>query len=1188
MSNLEDFYTRSLAAVFHDPPWKAWVVTNMLEAAKESWDRRSTLDILRDSVERKLGIQGMIRLPDTSQYKSHELHGLLLLEAVKAYAKKQGLDEVVSILSGAEDALTRGYARPCDHLASYIDRVMTYNVEAALDTIHGKDPSRYAASDAKYTNPFNPRKRLEQRLGRLQVSKVADYIDVVVRSIIGLAEKLIKDGGLEPGAALLHSSLLVLEEAWWSVIGGYMLPLADTRSPHHTVFDHLYATAAACGLVSKNGEPTGRVVIVDLAGVQAWISETRRLRDLWASSWLASMLAWRSVEHLVERLGPGVMVSPTTRLNPFYLSWLAGKAGISNIESKCMNNRGKDKWLEMLCKSLKIVMPRGWPLDPIMPTRIYLIIPPGIEDVESNVEEAYRRTWMSILKGVRYYLEVYYKHVSKLEEAPKDVDRHVWDYLQGIARELQANKLNLEVEPPLPLRLVDVSVKVLTQTQEYSRYNRILLKELLDKLREQRDIDAEEANVIVDSLRSIGGRWNEKLVGLYPYLMLVEIPKKEAKSRIKLTRRSGRHALEHSRQLYTVYKRLGRTDWKPTCMICGRMPAVIVGGVIKKISGGENETEREEFNDLENLLQEIRDERLCIYCLSKRLLRRLLIDKGFDERLVHITLNESAHSALVSGSTDNYTAVTQMNITTIYNILVDKLSKLEGNRKSIIENLLPVLASAQAGALPATIPLTIFFDKSQLVRRGRISLEAHVGKLLDNIKNIYKGEDAIELIANVLESTFIEALNDEAFRRTLLTDDRFKGNRILTDIAKAINSMQEFKRYSRMYGVLVADGDFMGSGILQGRLRITGECSERDDIEEYYDALLDNVEFRDTMFKAKVRAATIAYVKALNAAIRRVLEDTGVLESEEWSDIVIPPSLSYHYTVSRALALSSIKDRALVENLGGFLIYAGGDDLLAIIPPMRVSDDGRIEASGINLLYKSRLNYWGLVSIDQVFDVIDGFHKVDMKDGGTLIIAPAIQTYGRSAILYLAHVKTPMWHVISTAHRLMDEVKDAYSVKRVDGRVVGRKDVGIVYNERGTYGIIPLTDKIGLSVARLARTVEKIFLKMEKGEKDAPSTSSLYRATDRREAVVLAELAKVDVDAAIKYIDSLMEPRGRVEGWSIVNVFGEEPLEKSMKVFNELGEELRLPSRGVPEGTPAVIEVLEAVKALRSGVRRSA
>ncbi|MCE4602282.1 MAG: hypothetical protein F7C08_01500 [Desulfurococcales archaeon] len=1181
MSSLEDFYSRGLASVFHDPPWKAWVVTNMLD--KESRDERPILNILKDSVEKGLGIQGMIKLPDTGRYKSHEIHGLLLLEAVRAYAEKRGLAEAVSILSSARDALIQGNAKSCDHLASYIDRVMAYNVEAALDSIRGSDPNRSATYGARYTNPFNPRKSLGQQLGKLQVSKIAEYINVAARSIVELTEKLI-NGGLEPGAALLHSSLLVLEEAWWRVMGGYMPPLADTRSPHHTVFDHLYATVAACGMVSPSGKPTGRIIIVDLAGVQAWISETRRLRDLWASSWLASMLAWRSVEPLVEALGPGVMVSPTTRLNPFYLSWLAGKAGISDIESECNSAKGKGAWMEILCQSLKMAMPKGWPLDPIMPTRIHLIVPPGMEDIEGTVKNSYRRAWTTIINGVRQYLDVYYEYVTGSGEG----NDHASKYLKGVADERLAGRLRLDVEPPLPLRLVDISLEEVVQSHEYRNYNEMLFREILDKLKE-RNMDDGEATAIVESMKTgVRGKWDERLVGLYPYLMLVEIPRREARSRIKLTRRSGRYALEHSKQLYNVYKRLGRTDWKPTCMICGRMPAIIVGGTIKSIHKDENGSNQEEHNTLKIILKEVRDERLCIYCLSKRLLRRLLTNKGFAEQLVHTPLSHSARNALVSGSTDNYTTVTQMNIKTIYDTLIDKLRELKDNRDSIDKNLIQILEFAKDGVLPSTIPLTIFFDRNQQVYQGRTSLEAYIGKLLDAVKDVYKEEDSIELLADTLESTFIEALNDEAFRRTLLTDDQFKHNTILTGIAEAINSMQTFKGYSRMYGVLVADGDFMGSGILQGRLRIEGEYKGGDDIEEYYNTLLGNVEFKNSMFKAKVENATIAYVKAINAAIRYALEDAGVLEAEEWSDIVVPPSLSYHYTVSRALAISSIKDRMLVESLGGFLIYAGGDDLLAIIPPMRMLDDDRIEAPGISLLYKSRLNYWGLAAIDQASSVIDGFHKVTTPGSGTPMIAPAIQVYGRSTILYLAHVKTPMWHVISTAHKLMDDIKDAYSIRYIGGYMIGRKDVGIIYNERGTYGIIPLTDKIGLGVAELARTVERIFLKIERDERDAPSTSSMYKATDSREAVMLAELAKRDVHMAVKYLDNLMEPMKSIRGWSIVNVFGKDVLEKAIRIANELGEELLLPPRGTPEDTPVAVEVLEAVKALRSGVRRSA
>ncbi|MEM2914635.1 MAG: type III-B CRISPR-associated protein Cas10/Cmr2, partial [Candidatus Bathyarchaeia archaeon] len=61
---------------------------------------------------------------------------------------------------------------------------------------------------------------------------------------------------------------------------------ADTRIPTHNVFDHCYATVAVTNWYMRSTNPKGILVTIDIAGVQSFISEARKLRDFWAASYM--------------------------------------------------------------------------------------------------------------------------------------------------------------------------------------------------------------------------------------------------------------------------------------------------------------------------------------------------------------------------------------------------------------------------------------------------------------------------------------------------------------------------------------------------------------------------------------------------------------------------------------------------------------------------------------------------------------------------------------------------------------------------------------------------------------------------------------------------------------------------------------------------------------------------------------
>ncbi|MFN7106489.1 MAG: type III-B CRISPR-associated protein Cas10/Cmr2, partial [Pyrobaculum sp.] len=105
---------------------------------------------------------------------------------------------------------------------------------------------------------------------------------------------------------------------WLWIDAGLPVGPADTRVPTHTVFDHNYATATALNWIPEGGLLVG----IDVAGVQDFIKASRKLRDMWASSYLVSALVWYTILPLVEKIGPDVVITPSLRYNPIFHHWL--------------------------------------------------------------------------------------------------------------------------------------------------------------------------------------------------------------------------------------------------------------------------------------------------------------------------------------------------------------------------------------------------------------------------------------------------------------------------------------------------------------------------------------------------------------------------------------------------------------------------------------------------------------------------------------------------------------------------------------------------------------------------------------------------------------------------------------------------------------------------------------------------
>lgn len=87
-----------------------------------------------------------------------------------------------------------------------------------------------------------------------------------------------------------------------------LLP-ADTRSPDHSIWEHLKLTSAFAGALAA-GEGGPALLLMSFGPVQGFIAQARSVSDLWAGSHLLSRIAWEGMRIVCEGFGPDAVLFP--------------------------------------------------------------------------------------------------------------------------------------------------------------------------------------------------------------------------------------------------------------------------------------------------------------------------------------------------------------------------------------------------------------------------------------------------------------------------------------------------------------------------------------------------------------------------------------------------------------------------------------------------------------------------------------------------------------------------------------------------------------------------------------------------------------------------------------------------------------------------------------------------------------
>ncbi|MGC9014697.1 MAG: type III-B CRISPR-associated protein Cas10/Cmr2, partial [Thermoproteota archaeon] len=469
-----------------------------------------------------------------------------------------------SALKSAKDNLKNDKVKKSDYLASSVDRWL-------LSKIVGEDYHKFPFYKIKIKNIFNPSfsQIIEDDPPDKKVDEFARRLNEVVKAV--------------QDPRLAYHVLYACYEPLW-VMNGLPSSPADTRTPSHSVFDHNYATASMINWFLREENLKGVLLYIDLGSVQKFIASSRKLSDLWLSSYFVSALAWSIFWTFIKALGPDVMVLPTCRGNPFYYHSLISELVASKTDRNVVEE------IKNISREFADYDPDkdNIPKYAIVPATATLILPEldelkklepfkelkDLKDLENFVKEKYEEIWSKI----------YNKIIEKCESS--DVQKELGDLAVNAGKLLKVcKKFNFDKTPPLPIRVIALHTDKLggfgLKEDSYSLYHYMFKllayeegKRKIYKFKPEEDLD---------------------LFSMTSQCVLESWPKKSNKG------------FEY-------------------CTVCGTLPAVI------SLPSEENEYKKYLDIKIEPIFG--LGERLCPYCLIKRLLTREEILKPIMDELL--------------------------------------------------------------------------------------------------------------------------------------------------------------------------------------------------------------------------------------------------------------------------------------------------------------------------------------------------------------------------------------------------------------------------------------------------------------------------------------------------------------------------------------------------------------------------
>ncbi len=131
---------------------------------------------------------------------------------------------------------------------------------------------------------------------------------------------------------------------------------ADTRSPDHSLWDHVRATSAIAWLETLP-PPSGQephLLLLEVGPVGEMLREARTSRDLWVASMLLSEMSLAAMKPIIQRYGPDAILYPDLSGNRRFDRYLAFREeyqGLLSKSEKALRTRSSlipNKWMAVL------------------------------------------------------------------------------------------------------------------------------------------------------------------------------------------------------------------------------------------------------------------------------------------------------------------------------------------------------------------------------------------------------------------------------------------------------------------------------------------------------------------------------------------------------------------------------------------------------------------------------------------------------------------------------------------------------------------------------------------------------------------------------------------------------------------------------------------------------------------------
>jgi len=679
--------------------------------------------------------------------------------------------------------------------------------------------------------------------------------------------------------------------------------LADTRVPTHTIFDHLYATASMVNLVA-NSTPDkpirGFLVLVDFPGVHSFIDPARKTGDYWAGSWLLSNVMWRLAEKLISEFGPDVLISPTPRMNPYFLLKYLPRILRENLGEKADDvikqvERITGQLIERLTgASLEL---EEWTQQPIIPATLLLVLPKGIhwtdtpESVASRITELFQESWKEIVDEILAEITTEpSKRVAQADAQTQAADTSV----EGCAK-------------LLPLRLLKRYYDIISQPPTGVRVSIVDVEEIHGE--------------IIDCLK--GSAETCTNLGLNPQASKLGLDGVEELARTlvfhasleALSRRPTLTSTPVPRTFWIledaafkpIYSQ-SYEDWIP-CTQCGVEPAVL--RLRKSFKGFELTFHPEDLSQiLEDFCKTLKGEpNQSLQTLAEKLYYYFKPGEALGpycilKRAVYIAKREKSFQSTDDVALEFY--VSRLKSLVDFDKVAEKLAgllRIEAPRVNDSSELAVLLAFGPNGGMPRNLDMA----HSILVQRTKLQLsfEEFLARLSESVWLAVRDQhqNRYDHVARVFLKDLGRSKAYMSFLSNLMGVSEAR-----EDVVRRILEVRT--RYLIIYG----DAD--GIGMLHsGHLPLKRT--------EYYLGIVDLIEKKGQPLTSKALADVKESYRKMYMLLDKILADQNA--------IVNSPTLKAAITL--ALVITSLKDVVTVKkDLHGALIFAGGDDVVALAP----------------------------------------------------------------------------------------------------------------------------------------------------------------------------------------------------------------------------------------------------------------